>query len=356
MWAKRKAAAKRQQKPRPWKWTPSLPTIPAEFEGPKEEAPLPTLPAEPRGTKEESPLLTLPARHRGTKEKPSLSTQPSSSVWIKRKRAMKRRQSKETKQAPSLPTLPAEIRVQILQYLLWDRNCVCPQPRMPKNLHPAVLRTSRTIYQEGAHILYEKNTFFYRFSANRYGGFERFDRVLQDENMARVKHLEMHFYSLRATLTAGCVSWALGSFSCWVTSLKTLRLSFNTDPHHGPRLTTLQRDSDPTDGKSVDLLCQPWQEENSRYVISEDISAFRVQKSIELCFYARFLDDTEQFGHFAQFVATRLGWSATMVEHTARDNSDWGDATHDGSSNGSSYNTSYHDYDYTWLWRLQPAI
>ncbi|KAI1398103.1 hypothetical protein F4819DRAFT_498975 [Hypoxylon fuscum] len=77
--------------------------------------------------------------------------------------------SYEATEPPTLLTLPAEIRLEILKHLLILPSDAPPpstnayyhygQPSLPSQLHPAILRANRQLHAEGLPLLYRCNTF-----------------------------------------------------------------------------------------------------------------------------------------------------------------------------------------------------
>ena len=87
-------------------------------------------------------------------------------------------------------SLPTEIRLQIFEYLLQHHHYLydgCNNDGIV--IWPAILLTSRTIYEEASQILYEKNRFNYFLLADGYGRLWPFDKVLSPGNLYRIKHL-----------------------------------------------------------------------------------------------------------------------------------------------------------------------
>ena len=335
MWAKRKAAAKRQQTPRTTRNASLLPIPSTETRDTKEIQSLPVVPPE-TGV---SAIL------------------PCSTVWIKRKKAAKRH--RKSLEAPSLFSLPAEIRVQIYEYLLYNLGHLCPQREWYMRccrVYPAILRTSKRIYQEASYVLYEKNRFYYNVRADKYGDLIPFDKVLTDENIRRIKRLVIYFDPYDYNTTARCTSSALRTLGTWIPSLITLRLEFNLEPaYHLWPLSFLQRMEEQEElnrrhEQSTDLLCMPWDKEKGRSVIMHDLAALKIQSSIDMYLRAWTIDECVAFGDFAIATASKLGWGSKLVESTAPNDTFW---EHWADIKPASGKVPYNDWEYTWLWRLQ---
>ena len=206
-----------------------------------------------------------------------------------------------SKTAPSILSLPAEIRLQVFRYLLCESQNIWPQGQAHvkiNQLYPAILRTSRQIYQEASHVLYVENTFSFQpanFDRERH---EPFNKGLCDKIIRLVRHAVIQFDPYILDFTDKCLSSALNSFSPVLLSPETLRLVF----------------------KPV----APWahypfrQFENLTIprVFLEELAAFNVRGSIELCLVTCSLLDSELFEAFAFAAAAKLGWTLRLVECT----------------------------------------
>ena len=101
--------------------------------------------------------------------------------------------------SPTLTTLPYDIKVQILKELLCSERPIVfgtvrsngpgsTLVRTGSRLHPAILRTCRALYDDGADILHHFNTF--EIADDRSSDFEVFmlwARSMQDRNLAALK-------------------------------------------------------------------------------------------------------------------------------------------------------------------------
>ena len=143
----------------------------------------------------------------------------------------------------SMLILPPEIRREVFKHLLINRKSRIEPKAAPSingitylrlpagwhsEIHLAILRTCRSIYEEASKVLYAENTVFLQCRWDVQGECRAFDHLPPTSNFKGIKHLELEIYRwyrssyllpvyLKSTLkhleTIGC-------------SLRTLRLKF----------------------------------------------------------------------------------------------------------------------------------
>lgn len=116
--------------------------------------------------------------------------------------------------------------------------------------------------------------------------------------MRLLRHVVINFNVYTTTLDGKSFSSVLRSLSPFLSSLETLRLSFNL---------IYPRDTRPY---------RPFDEFQSSPVILQELAAFHVRTSIELCLVTRDLPASKGFQGFAFAAAKELGWTARLVEYT----------------------------------------
>lgn len=230
------------------------------------------------------------------------------------------------KEAPSLLSLPAEIRVQIFKCLFVRSQGIKPQNIAEGikyglsyddlDLHPAILRTSRKIYDEASQVLYEENVFRFTY----FGGFLEHTNLhcntIPLKAFQRIKNIRVDFHdSTWYPVTAECIASVLKSISRSGCSLKTLCLFIDAQ---GPRsLLDLYRE----DGAVgiCELQSITPRSRQRRLELLDVLAELVVQQNVEINLSTVYEPSVNKFGGLLYEIAARIGWKVHLAKYSVED-------------------------------------
>ena len=239
--------------------------------------------------------------------------------------------------SPSLLSLPPEVRLQILRYLLrgeeHDYKTICPFRGKISDLwglYPNILRACSKIYEEGSTVLYEENRFQITGYADEYGALDLVPNVLYHKNLARIKHLSLELvqtYKYCHKITPECVALMLRYVERTGCSLKTLWFNFLLEcPWDFAQLKLNHLRYPP---RRLDTL-------DGTLSLLHDHKVLNVHRGIGIVLRTDDESDATRFGGFVESVAEATGWTAFLLRHLTVD-----------------YSNGAEPMNHVWIWIVQ---
>lgn len=219
-------------------------------------------------------------------------------------------QSTQLTARPSIFLLPPEIRREVFQHLLVNKNATI-EPKVDPGTKAsnwkfwidwhnetslAILRTCRMIYEEASKILYENNTFRYECRWNDQGVCRTFGYLPNIPKLKSIKHLQLDIYRFIGSsyILPVNIESTLKSIKAFGFSLSTLRLNFT-----------------PTYRKVLPLEPSEFQTEvKVMEKIVNQLCRIRIRKKIEIEFAAwpEWKADSEQISGFIDAIVAKKNW------------------------------------------------
>ena len=200
-------------------------------------------------------------------------------------------------------SLPPEIRMQILRYLVLGEGKVHPQ--YPKGqwttqYHMRILETCSQLYEEASAIFYAENIIEYEYLMHRDGTWVPIESFLSENNLARFRNVQVAFYSWQSPFTPKALISMLRYLLRIGCSLRTLNLRFfissREDPNTGSRLATRR-----------------WHRATA--AVFNRLRALKVQQIVEVFVSSRNRHDGEDFDEFMKPLTWVRGWRKELQKY-----------------------------------------
>lgn len=210
---------------------------------------------------------------------------------------------------PPFLSLPLEIRLQILRYLVLGEGKIYPQHPTGKwatQYHMRILETCSQLYEEASTVFYGENTTGYQCLIEREGAWRPIESCLSQRNLARIRHVEIAIYPWKIEYTAKALFSMLRYLLRTGCALRTLKLGFFIsnleNMGNGPAKTTRNH-----------LASGGWRRGRASAV--DRLCALKVQQRVEVFLSTGNIHDGDEFRDFVDGVAVSRGWSVELLKY-----------------------------------------